>query len=253
MAKPTPLKAYVQTPCASCPLRVLPAFRAFTPEELKFIATLKSGELRVNTGDVILTEGESSASLFTVLSGWAFRYKTLEDGRRQILNFALPGDFLGLQVAVFKEMDHSVEALTPMVMCTFPRQKMWSIFQDHAGLAFDLTWIASREERLLDGQILSIGRRSAMERVAYFLIHIFNRGAGLKLTSPQLGLAMPIKQHHLADALGLSLVHTNKTIRRLSDRGLIIWKDGYLKMIDENALRRIAEYDAREPIARPFI
>lgn len=253
MARTAGPTAHVQTPCTQCPLRALSAFRNFTPEELKFVTTLKSGELRAEPGDVILVEGESSANLFTVLSGWAFRYKTLEDGRRQILNFALPGDFLGLQIAVFKEMDHSVEALTPMVLCTFPRQKMWSIFEGHAGLAFDLTWIASREERLLDEQLLSVGRRSAMERIAYVLVHISNRAASLKLASPRLGVPLPFTQLHLADALGLSLVHTNKTIRRLSDRGLMSWKNGYFKMIDERALRQIAGYEARELTARPII
>ena len=242
-----------QTPCSACPLRKLAAFRNFTHEELIFVSTLKAGELRVEPGTAILVEGDSSASLYTVLSGWAFRYKTLEDGRRQILNFALPGDFLGLQAAVFKEMDHSVEALTPMVLCVFPRQKMWKIYEGYAGLAFDLTWIASREERLLDEQLLSVGRRSAMERIAYVLVHIYDRATSLKLPSSGQRLQLPFTQQHLADTLGLSLVHTNKTIRRLTDRGLMSWKNGEFTMIDEDGLRRIAGYNARELTGRPMI
>ena len=242
------------TPCARCPLRELAAFRKFTSEELKFVATLKSGELRVEPGATILTEGQSSPNLFTILNGWAFRYKSLPDGRRQILNFALPGDFIGLQTAVFKEMDHSVEALTPMVLCTFPRQKMWTLYEGHAGLAFDLTWIASREERLLDEQLLSVGRRSAMERIAYVLVHLSNRATSLNLTSQNgQGIPLPFTQQHLADALGLSLVHTNKTIRRLYDRGLMVWSNGYLKIVDEESLRNIAGYESREMNARPII
>ena len=240
------------TACVSCPLRQLSAFRKFTPEELKFVATLKSGEQRVEAGASILVEGESSPNLFTVLSGWAFRYKTLSDGRRQILNFALPGDFLGLQTAVFKEMDHSVEALTPMVLCVFPRPKMWSIFEGHAGLAFDLTWIAAREERALDEQLLSVGRRSAMERVAYVLVHISNRARNLDLGTRQ-GIPLPFTQQHLADALGLSLVHTNKTIRRLSARGLMLWRNGTFKILDETALCQIAGYETGELSPRPII
>jgi CRP-like cAMP-binding protein len=246
-------KSAEPTSCANCPLRELAAFRKFTPEELKFVSTLKSGEFRADPGTSILLEGQSSPHLYTVLSGWAFRYKTLPDGRRQILNFALPGDFLGLQTAVFKEMDHSVEALSPMVLCVFPRQKMWSLFEGHAGLAFDLTWIASREERMLDEQLLSVGRRSAMERMAYVLVYIANRASILKLGTPRHGVSLPFTQQHLADALGLSLVHTNKTIRRLTDRGLIAWKNGSFKLLDEEALRTIAGYDTREGVARPII
>ena len=241
------------TPCASCPLRGLAAFRNFTPDELKFVTTMKSGELRADPGTPILLEGQSSPHLYTVLSGWAFRYKTLPDGRRQILTFSMPGDFLGLQTAIFKEMDHSVEALSPMVLCVFPRQKMWSIFEGHAGLAFDLTWIASREERLLDEQLLSVGRRSAIERLAYVLVHLSNRAANLKLPSARNGLLLPFTQQHLADALGLSLVHTNKTIKRLIVRDLIVWKNGYLKILDEKALREIAGYETTELSPRPLI
>src|ERR1700745_1434003 len=99
-------------PCAQCPLRALHGiFRDFTPEELGFVSNFKSGELRVGAGSSILLQGTNSAHLFTVLDGWAFRYKMLPDGRRQILNYALPGDFIGLQSSVLDEMDHSVEAL----------------------------------------------------------------------------------------------------------------------------------------------
>ena len=91
-------------------------FRAFTPEELKFVSGFKRGELVAETGATILNEGAHSAQLFTVLSGWAFRFKTLEDGRRQILNYVLPGDLIGLQGTVIGEMEHSVEALSPVVL-----------------------------------------------------------------------------------------------------------------------------------------
>jgi CRP-like cAMP-binding protein len=241
------------TKCATCPLRSLTTFRAFTPNELKFVQSLKSGELALSPGATVLREGESSPNLYTVLSGWAFRYKMLPDGRRQILNFALPGDFLGLQTTVFKEMDHSVETLTPVVLCTFPRQRMWELYEQHAGLAFDLTWIASREERLLDEQLLSIGRRSAIERISSLMIHLYYRALGSGAATSRSSLRLPLTQQHLSDALGLSLVHTNKTIRKLTNAELIVWKDGQFKILDEKRLRILANYDAVEPARRPLI
>ena len=111
MSKAAALGTALKYPCEKCPIRQLKAFRPFTPEELDFVRTFKSGELTVDPRATILQEGTSSTHLFTVLQGWAFRYKTLPDGRRQLLNFALPGDFLGLQASLFKEMSHSVEAL----------------------------------------------------------------------------------------------------------------------------------------------
>src|SRR5262245_19277024 len=108
-----------RVPCQNCPLRILPRFRAFSPEELTFVSTFKKGELVAEAGSMILSEGSHSAHLFTILSGWAFRYKMLQDGRRQIVNYALPGDLLGLQGSVIGEMQHSVEALSPVVLCVF--------------------------------------------------------------------------------------------------------------------------------------
>ena len=94
------------TPCEECPLRDMPHFRDFTPPELDFVSRFKTGELSVEGGAVILMEGSHSAHLFTVLEGWGFRYKTLEDGRRQILNYLMPGDLVGLQGTVMGEMQH---------------------------------------------------------------------------------------------------------------------------------------------------
>src|SRR5262245_38604794 len=93
----TIVRAARRVPCEQCPLRVVPGFRRFTADELRFVANFKRGELVAEQGATILAEGTHSAQLFTLLSGWAFRFKTLEDGRRQILNYVLPGDLIGLQ------------------------------------------------------------------------------------------------------------------------------------------------------------
>jgi CRP/FNR family transcriptional regulator len=85
-----------QVPCQLCPLRKLKIFRPFTPDELAFVSTFKTGEVTVKAGASLFLEGTNSAHLYTVLSGIAFRYKLLPDGRRQILNYCMPGDFLGL-------------------------------------------------------------------------------------------------------------------------------------------------------------
>ncbi len=102
--------------------------REFTPEELDFVKQFKVDELRVDPGASFLREGARSEHLYTVLSGWAFRYKMLDDGRRQILNYALPADMVGLQGTLMREMEHSVEALTPLTLCVFPRSKLWDLY-----------------------------------------------------------------------------------------------------------------------------
>jgi CRP-like cAMP-binding protein len=229
-------------PCETCPIRKLPVFRQFTETELAFVSRFKAGELQVETGATILREGTSSAHLYTVLSGWAFRYKMLSDGRRQILNFALPGDFIGLQASVFDEMNHSVEALTEVLLCVFPRDRLWELFENHASLSFDMSWLAAREESILDQHLLNVGRRSAIERTAFLLLHLFARARELNLGTKS-GFPAPITQQHLADTLGMSLVHTNKTLKRLTQRKLLRWEKKQIGFPDLPALQALAHWE----------
>lgn len=241
-----------RVPCQRCPLRIMPRFRPFSPDELRFVANFKKGELVAETGSQILSEGAHSAHMFTLLSGWAFRYKTLADGRRQILNYVLPGDLVGLQGSVIGEMQHSVEALSPVVLCVFQRDNLPELFRNHPGLSFDITWLAAREERMLDEHLLSVGRRSAIERAAYLVAFIHQRAAAVGLTERN-RLLIPITQQHVADTLGLSIVHTNKTLRKLSERNLIRWHDRACEVLDAEGLRRVAGWEQPAEGERPLI
>ena len=210
------------------------------------------GELVAEPGAMILSEGAHSAQLFTLLSGWAFRFKTLEDGRRQILNYCLPGDLIGLQGSVIGAMDHSVEALSPAVLCVFQRDHMNELFRNQPGLSFDITWLASREERMLDENLLSVGRRSALERAAYLVAFLYKRAVSVGPAEPK-SLLIPISQQHVADTLGLSIVHTNKTLKKLVDRQLIRWHDRACEVLDVNGLMGVAGWDGFPERQRPLI
>jgi CRP/FNR family transcriptional regulator len=240
------------TPCELCPLRKRPSLREFTADELAFVKTFKVDELRVDPGASFLREGATADHLYTVLNGWAFRYKMLDDGRRQILNYALPADMVGLQGALMREMEHSVEALTPLVLCVFPRAKLWDLYSKFPSLAFDITWLAAREEQLVDEHLVNLGRRSALERTAYLLLHLYVRAdeAGLVKNGT---IQFPFTQQHLADTLGMSLVHTNKTLKRLMASKAIRWKDRMFEMVDRAALAQIAGDDVSPRQGRPFI
>ena len=240
-----------QTPCQQCPLRGLPTFRDFSAKELDFVSQFKRGELSVERGATVLVEGMHSAHLFTLLSGWAFRYKLLTDGRRQIMNYVLPGDLVGLQGSLMGEMDHSVEALTPVTLCVFERAQLGRLFERHASLAYDLTWIAAQEESILDEHLLSIGRRTALERTAYLLSFIHQRARATGAAGGR--RVIPITQQHIADTLGLSLVHTNKTLRKLADRKLMRWQDRGCEILDADGLLALSGWEGLKREPRPFI
>ena len=240
------------TPCDLCPLRQRPSLRKFTAEELGFVKEFKVDELRVGAGSSFLQQGTGSEHLYTVLHGWAFRYKMLGDGRRQILNYALPADLVGLQGAVMREMEHSVEALTNVVLCVFPRSKLWDLYSRFPSLAFDLTWLAAREEQVIDENLVNVGRRTALERTAYVLLHRYTRAQEAELVTANT-VEFPFTQQHLADTLGMSLVHTNKTLKRLSATNAFRWKERVFELLDRAALVEIAGEDIRPRNPRPFI
>lgn len=116
--------------CGTCLLHDLPhAFLPAAPEERVAIAAFRSGTRAVPAGQAIIEEAQRSTHLYTLYAGWAFRYKTLSDGRRQILHFLLPGDLMGLQDEFAEGYTHGVEAATDVRLCAFPRDRLWSFFQ----------------------------------------------------------------------------------------------------------------------------
>lgn len=229
----------VRTKCRHCPLRANAAFRDFSQEQLRFIERFKIGELRLDAGTNILLEGARSPHLYTVLRGWAFRHKSLDDGRRQVLNFALPGDFMGLQMTVLGEMEHTVTALTDITLCVFDRQRLWEVFKDYPDLSFSITWIAAREEQMLDGNLVSLGQRTARERIAYLILQLYQRAEQVGLAGNQT-MDTPFTQNHLADALGLTNVHVSRTLKRLEQEGLMEWHRPILRILDKPGLQRTA-------------
>jgi CRP/FNR family transcriptional regulator, anaerobic regulatory protein len=242
--------------CSHCPLRQQPLFVPMTDEEVVFMQRFKTGELSVDPGTTILMEGSNSPQLYTVFSGMGTRYKTLENGRRQVINFLLPGDFSGLQASLMGEMKHSVAATTRMVLCVFKRDDLWNLFRAQPGRAYDLTWIAAVEEHFLGETIATLGQRDAAQRIAWAFLKIEKRlrAVGLGKSGPVGStVPLPFRQQDLADALGLSLVHTNKTLARLRDRAVAHWQDGVLTISDRRALADIAMAEPDPEEKRPIM
>lgn len=238
--------------CRDCPLRVLPCFRPFDPDELAFMERFKKDEIAIDAGATILREGDSTRQFFTVFDGWVFRYKTLQDGRRQILNYGLRGDLIGLQGALLDAMQHSIDALTPVRLCVFSRDALWDLFTRFPSLAFDVTWLASRQERLLDDQLLTVGQRRADERIAFVVMQLFRRAQQVERAERDVFM-LPLTQQHLADTLGFSLVHTNKTLKRMESRGLLRWRGRLLQLLDVERLSELAQLHEASGTPRPLL
>lgn len=243
-----------ETACRDCPLRALKLFHEPTGEELQLVQSLKRRERSLGAGESLIHEGQTDAPLYTLLQGWAFRYKTLSDGRRQILSFLLAGDFIGVQQKMGDAAAHGVETLTEALFCVFQRDALWELHRRSPMMGFNVTWLTAHEESMVDDTLLSVGRRSAEERIASMLILLFKRASALQADAGAGGVDFPLTQQHIADGLGLSLVHTNKTLRKLEQRGLHRIAEGRLYLRDVKAMARLADlYGDGRPPTRPLV
>lgn len=242
----------VETDCRDCRLRCRPLFVAMTADEIAFMRRFKTGEARASAGTEILSQGQASGALHTVLSGLAVRSLLLEDGRRQVISFVFPGDLVGLHSGLMGEARHSVTAVTDMVLCTFPRGRVWELFSTQPARAYDLTWMAAVEEHFLGETLATLGQRDATERVAWALVRIWRRLVALGMDSGG-AVPFPFRQQDLADALGLSVVHTNRRIVALRQAGLAEIAGRRLVMHDHAGLSRLAKLDMDKDDVRPIL
>ena len=227
------------TKCDRCPLRRLEMFLPMSEEDLRFMERFKVGELTVDPGTPVMLEGSNALQLFTVLRGVGISYKTTEQGRRQVINFVFPGDFIGLQGSVLKEMTYSVEARSKMTLCVFNRAELYEFIADHPKRAYDIIWVSAVNEHFLGEALTSIGQRTALQSVAWAVLRMYERAQGLGMVEGA-SMSLPIRQQDLADALGLSLVHTNKTLGKLRERQLVGWSDGQITVNDVQKLADVA-------------
>jgi CRP-like cAMP-binding protein len=238
--------------CFECALRACGLFKPVSQTELAAINDIKREHLALPAGSEIIRAGQDSAQVYTLYAGWAFRFKMLPDGRRQILNFLLPGDLIGLQAAMFDAARHGIEALTDVELCLLPRRKVWDLFGQMPELAFDVTWLGAREESYVDENLLSAGQRSAAERIAALIVTLYKRADALALVTDRT-FVFPLTQQHIADALGLSLVHTNKTLARLRRMGMFTQTNGSLTLTNPRVLESVAQHFEQELPRRPLL
>jgi CRP-like cAMP-binding protein len=222
--------------------RKLSAFVALSDSDLETLARIHRRRRDFLPGHEMIHEGERDPSAFILAKGWACSYKILPDGERQIVDFQMPGDFLGLRSILFRTADHSIEAVTEIEASEVLASDILDAFRDAPRLATAVLWAASRDEAMVVEHLVNLGRRSAEERMAHFLLEL---GARLKLVGlgDRTGFDCPLTQYHLADALGLSAVHVNRVLRHLREDGLVTFQKGRVVFDDFERLIARAQFD----------
>lgn len=189
-----------------------------------------------------MRQGQLGQSAYILAEGWVCSYKILASGTRQIVDFQVPGDFLGLRSVLFRTSDHNVEAMTRIEVSEVSANDLIKAFSNTPRLATAVLWAASRDEAMVVEHLVDIGRRNALERTAHFLLEL---GARLKLVGlgTKKGYSCPLSQYLLADALGLSAVHINRVLRQLREEGLLTFRSGQVIFDDFERLVDLANFD----------
>jgi len=221
----------------------LESLRFLEATDFDILEGLFTREETAGSGKLLAIEGGAADKVMVLSKGWALRYKSLPDGRRQILNFLLPGDIVGFFALLFKTVEYGIETLTPVTMNSFSPEKLLDAFNNAPRLAVALSWLAGQDERQLDEQIVRVGRRSATERMAHLFVELHYRllQAGIPGDEAQ---HFPMKQTILADTLGMSHVHANRSFRTLVREGLVTLRDGEILLLDPDSLAQVAGFDA---------
>jgi CRP-like cAMP-binding protein len=199
--------------------------------------------------DVVVSGGHADCVYFNH-DGWFARYKILHRGSRQIMDFILPGQIFGLPACMFQRAPFSVLAITDANVSAIPFDMIDNVFERDLALAKALFWSAIQEAAILGEHLVDTGRRSASERVSHLLLELCvrlnrSRGAG------DATFSIPLTQELIADALGLTTVHVNRTLRALREAGLVAVDRRSVTILDFEALSLMSDFEKSYLAERP--
>ena len=235
--------------CRACPLRCRRAFRPLSEAELVYVAGMKAGHGTLPPDGELIAAGRAGGPLYTLYDGWAMRLRKLPNGARQILDFALPGDLMGLPSALLGSSAASVEALTTISFCELDPDRFAALMREHHSLGLALLKARIEHEERADTRLTLLGRLGASERLGYLLLELRARLRARGLFPGSSGV-FPLQRVHLADAVGLSRIHVMRAMRTLRDRGLAELTGNVLTIPSERNLARFSGYPLKPATAR---
>jgi CRP-like cAMP-binding protein len=213
-----------------------------TEEEEKLILTLEENKEHYKYGEKIRRKGDKAECLYIIKEGWAFTSATIDHDVRSIFNIELEGDIVGVSELSFNKNLFDITALTDTVVCPFPKTHLNDLFSKSDRLSRLFYTILSREQSMLYERIISLGRRTALEKVAHLILEISVR-LSVRNISIKDRFHFPIRQEHIADLLGLSSIHVNRSMNELKRHGYIEYDRTSLKILDRERLFNLANFN----------
>ncbi|MET4806933.1 cyclic nucleotide-binding domain-containing protein [Limibacillus sp. MBR-115] len=234
-ARPRPDRS--SAPCVACAVRHLTVCAPLNPAELAEFSTIMKRR-HFEPANAVFDEGDLAKHVFNVTSGVVKIYKLLPDGRRQVTGFLIAGDFLGL--ANEERYAYSAEAVTDARLCCFPRQKFEAMLDNFPAVERQMLMVASHELAAAQEQMLLLGRKTAKEKIASFLLRLSSRYRKRGLQDNPIHL--PMSRNDIGDFLGLTTETVSRTFTQLKSSQMIrLLPGGLVELCDIDQLEDIAE------------
>ena len=210
-------------------------------EEVAALRALPGRVIDVPADKTIIRAGDLLNESTLLIDGLMCRYKDLRDGSRQISELHVAGDFVDLHSFTLKRLDHNIMALTPCRIAQVPHERLKQITEDFPHLTRVLWFSTNLDAAIHREWVLSLGRRTALARIAHFLCELHVR-LGLVGLADGLSFRLPITQIDLAECLGLTSIHVNRMLKQLRERKLADFRNGLVTIADLKGLERLAEF-----------
>ena len=231
--------------CLQCPVRSSTLFGLLNVDMLDKVRALRTHQLLLDSGEHLYHQGDRPSNAYTVYEGWLMLYKNTHDGNRQIIRFALPGEFLGYRVGPDVVHDHSAQALSPVKLCSFPIATIVSEAGQFTDLLHAIQAMNDTTMERCHSSITTIANKTAEAKVAYLLLTLFSREQAVRKTIDDC-IPFPLTQEIIGDALGLTAIHVNRVMQNLRAKELIVCQNRCLEILDINGLIAVAQMDAIE-------
>lgn len=190
----------------------------------------------------IVREGSSPTESCLMISGFSARYNLLGDGKRQITAVHVAGDFVDLHSFLLDRMDHSVLALTDCIISTVPHEFLKEVSRNHPHFIRILWMLTAIDAAIYRRWLVAAGRLSSAGQIAHFLCELHTRLSIVGLADGD-SFQLPMSQTDLSDAMGLSVVHVNRTLQQMRRKRLIVWQNEQVRILDIGELKRLCEFD----------
>lgn len=230
-------------PDDSCIVKHFESYAKLDEKDRQLLLSLEEGPQEWPKNSILWQQGDKSDCFYTLSKGWACSFRNMEDGTRQVLDVYVPGDIVGLREFSFQTRITSVVMLSDAELCAFPREHLDHIFSSSLVLSSVMFMITSRDQAILLERLVNLGRRSAREKLAHFLVELSYR---LLRTNAHVEnhLSLPLNQSVLGDALGLTAVHVSRTFQEFRQEGLLNTGNSHLELLDIKNLEAVAGFDA---------